>query len=210
MNGLGWPTRVVVVGTLLFVALGCGSGARPSEAASTRSVDKRLAGRVSPTAADLGAPWKRRSAAQVHDRGGCVLLLHASACATRFFALPGAPPSSWGASAIVYVFPNASRAAQDYTTTAQGLSATRTIDSNGVHETISLRARSSIASDGAHATLFVYRVAMTSPRRLNGSERTILMREGRAELVLTYTTGRPVAFKDTARRLAARMRPALP
>lgn len=190
------------------LALVCGCG---SAAGSLRPQDQRLAARIAPRAVDLGPAWRERSAVQVHARvRGCRALPQVTGCAFRFFALPDDPRPIPSADAIVQIFPSSKAAAAAYAVARHGLAATRTIGAAGVHETISLVSQSTLALGTAHATLIVDRVVLKAYGRHTGLMRSILMQEGRAELLIAYKTGRTADFPVTAPRLALRMRPARP
>jgi hypothetical protein len=173
---------------------------------STTPSDQRLAARIAPTAADLGATWKQRSGV-VRVPSSCPLR-HATACSFRFFARSGDPAAIPGTTAVAQVFGTSADAAAAYTIAKTRLMAPQTIHLGPVRERISLQSEASRAIGGAQVTLLADRIAMTAPDRLAATRRTILIREGRGVLILIYKPGATVPFTATARRLALRMRPA--
>jgi len=192
----------VVLGSALALALSASAFA-----GVTASGDQTLADRVAPIASDLGSGYEQKSAATVHAHAvSCPA--PATACTLRYFALPSDPPAVASAIAFGEVFATAARAAAADNGAEANLSKTRIISKAGIQETISLRSKANFAANGAHATLFVLLAKVTKPRRLTETFRSILVLEGRAQLVITYKAGRNAQFVETARRLIARMRPA--
>jgi len=192
---------------LLCVAIAVGgSTACGASATSATPAGERLAARIAPTAGDLGPTWKQQSGV-IRVPSACPLP-RATGCAFRAFALSGDPAAIPGTTAVVQVFPTTADAASMYTVAKSRLTATRTIDHGPVRETITLRTEESRAIDGGHATLLAYRLAMTAPKRVAGTLESILIQEGRGELLLIYKPATTVAFVATARRLALRMQPA--
>jgi hypothetical protein len=196
----GWLGVVV---SLAVALCACGS----SSGASQRPDDSRLARQVSPKAGDLGSNWRQESAATAHARKGpCAL--HATSCVWRFFVLPGDPPVIPSATSLAQIFDSVAAAHSAYTRAKRSLSTTRTIDTAGIQQTVALRSEKNLAVGGAHAALLVFVVKETSPIRLTRTSRSILVREGRAELLIALKQDRTIPFAATARRLAARLRPA--
>jgi hypothetical protein len=196
--------RSFVLGLALLAALSCAAAAAN---ASTRPRDQRLAAHVAPMAADLGAGYRQASAASMHaTKLSCAA--SATGCAWRFFALPNDPPHIASATAVAEVFATSAQARAAYGTALRRLSRKRDASAAGVRQTISLSSRAQLSPGTASATLLVFRLTATEPRRLTMSYRSILMLDGRAEVSLSYKPGRTVPFAATARRLSARMQPA--
>jgi hypothetical protein len=196
--------RSVVLGSALVVAL---SLSAESTRASTSLPDQRLAARIAPAAADLGAGYRRDSAAEVHAASlSCPPVT--TGCAWRFFALTDDPPRIASASALVEVFATAAQARAAYATGMRSLSRSRTTSARGVRQTMSLRSEAHLSPGGARATLLVFRLTVTKPVRMTTTSRSILLLDGRAQLLVSYKPGRTVRFAATARRLVARMQPA--
>jgi hypothetical protein len=196
--------RIVVLGTALVMALSvCAASAAPL----TRPRDEQLAAQIAPTAGDLGARYRRESAAEVHaPHLSCPA--RTTGCARRFFALPDDPHGIASAIALVEISATPAQARSAYRTAMQSLSRKRNAGAGGVQQTISLRSEAHLSPRGAQATLLVIRLAQTAPARMTETSRSILLLEGRAQLLISYKAGRTVGFAATARRLAARMQPA--
>ncbi|HVU76411.1 MAG TPA: hypothetical protein VHC67_02425 [Gaiellaceae bacterium] len=195
--------RNIVLGAALVLTL---AGSASPAAASTRPRDQQLAARIAPTAADLGAGYRRESPAQVHAKG-LACPAGSTGCAWRFFALPSDPPGIAGAVAAADVFATAAAARSAYETALQNLRRTRHAGAAGARETISLRSEAHRSAGGVPATLLVFRVTATGGAPFDESYRVIVLLDGRAEVSVSFKLGRTVAFAATARRLAARLRP---
>ena len=188
---------VFMVALSMAVLAACGSAAQ---------TDQRLAARIAPTAGDLGPIWKQRSGV-IRVPSSCPLP-RATGCSFRAFSISRDPNAIPGTTAVAQLFPTRADAASAYTLTKTRLTAPQSINRGSIRATITLQSKASRAIGGSHATLFVDRIAMTAPKRVAGTQRTILIQEGRGEVLLIYKPGATVPFTATTRRLALRMQPA--
>jgi len=192
--------------TALLVA-GCGGGS-----SALRPADQRLAARVAPTAADLG-PTMRLVGSFKRSQLRTACPAPVTGCAIRAFELRR--NNAAGVLAFVEVFATASAANSDYEQATRRYSATETRPAVDTTMQLSLQAKEDLAIGHGHATLLLRR---WKPDRVSQHNtviqepkyvRTILIREGRAVVILSPQPAGLLRFAATAQTLATRMRPAL-
>jgi len=168
--------------TTALLLAGCGNGS-----SAIRPADQWLAAEIAPTAADLGKEFRLAAALSgAQLRAACTP--PATGCAVREFQPRGDKTSGVLAGVEMFATPSAARSAYEQA---------KRHYLGGV--TVQL------AIGPAQATTL--RLRGKSNRKY---VRWILIREGRALLILNARPARLLRFEATSRRLATLMRPALP